>query len=268
MFKGVLEPPRPDLPKPKHELPKYDPSDPNEEPSKWTFSRLARSVTVERPVPWTKTGDQPVDDEHPDWRGVIKKNVIPMPPPGDYKFGPPLSPKYYFFDTPDYADPFKKLWWSISHSAQAGALAAPAYAIFTNMPFGLQEGLTLTRKIFLPVFIAGVATTTAVTTIANLRGNKDDYYNWLMGGLVGAASVGYKDYMRFNKAALLIVPLAFTAKYINEHNEHMIPQTNPRIQATPLSGIPADDGTMASGDFRMGIRYRIDDPGRDVRRYA
>lgn len=263
MFRWLIETPYAKAPKPP-ELPKYDPK---EEEPKWSLGRLVHNVDIERPVPWPKVGDQPVDDEHPDWRGVIKKNVIPLQT-DEYKLGKSIDKSYFFFDTPDYADPFKKLWSSFKILGKYSVGAGVVYAIFQQLEYNLASHIFLAKRVVLPIFISGMATSLVVITVANLRGNKDDYYNYVIGGLAGAASIANGNYMRFNRAAIALVPIATGIKYINENNDHLVPQFMRRVHGGPLSGLPADDGTVSSGDLRFGVRFRIDDPGRDIRRYS
>lgn len=244
-------------------LPKYDPK---EEEPKWWWGRMMFGAPMDR-TGWTKIGDQPAGDDKPDWRGVVKNNVIPLPDPGPYPYGQPNDPRYYFFDTPDYADPFKKLSFANRIFLQAGTFWAICTAVTLRYPFDLEHHILLIRKWVIPIYLSGMAASAAAIAVANLRGNKDDQWNWLAAGIAAGTVFGHKNHVRWFRAQVFCIPLALVIKRLNEENSVIAPTPNFRAPFYYLSGAPADNG-WRSGDLRFGISGRIEDPGRDQRRYA
>lgn len=245
-------------------LPKYDKS--QEEP-KWSMSRLLFGFPPEKPeIPYAKLGETPKEGQA-DWRGVLKENVREWPMPEIYKnLGRKYDPKYYFFDTPDYADPFKKLAWASRIFLAGGVfLGSVWHGLYLGEKMTLPSFTRMMSKIALPCFFAGVAGSLTVSTVSNLRGKKDDYINYIAAGLVFSSIIGRKDHLCFFGSAVFYTPLAYMFKYVNENNIQFIPRVNWGGSNSPLSGYSADNG-IASGDLRLGFRSTYGDPGRDVRK--
>lgn len=245
-------------------LPQYDP---NEDVPKWWWGRMLFGAPLEKTEPWPKIGDQPAGDDKPDWRGVIKNNVIPLPDPGPYTHGPPIDRNYFFFDTPDYADPFKKLNSASKIMFTASSGWAITWALAMRWPFDMEHHIMMFKKWLIPVYLSGMAASATAIAVANLRGNKDDYINWLAAGIVGGTVFGNKNWVKWFRAQLFCIPAALVVKRQNEQNRVIVPTANQRLPFYYISGAPADNG-WRSGDFRFGISGRIDDPGREQRRYA
>lgn len=246
---------------PPPELPKYDI---NEEAPKWSWSRLWWGLPVERKKPWTEIGTQPKSPDDPDWRGVIRNNVIEYKMPEPYTYGKSIDPKYFWFDTPDYADPFKKLGYSFRFFTMTGLIASCFMGILNSWKFTVANNLVLARTIVIPWFIAGMAGSTTVLCLANMRGKKDDVYNYIAGGFLMGTILGRKNHASFFRSVCIMTPSGFVVKYNAETNGHLIPFLSPRIQRNPITGSDGDHG-VASGDLRFGFSGRHPDPGRDVR---
>ena len=249
------------MPKPP-KLPDYDPE---EESPKWNWRRLRFGYTkTEGKEEWTAIGDVPKDPNKPDWRGVVRNNIIEIPPPGKYEFGQPQVPRYFWFDTPDYADPFKKLWYSFKFFTLVGI----GYCGFAGCALGAEHKdlrFVLSRT-FRPFFLGGMTTSLAVLTIANLRGKKDDYWNYAIGGFVTACTFGHNNHYKWTRNLLFWIPAAVAMKYNAETNGVLWIRSNPRLRYFGLSGQSAEHGP-ASGDFRLH-QPNEGDPGRGLRTYA
>ena len=248
-------------------LPKYDP---NEDAPKWDWTRLRWRLTpVAQEHKWPRVGDLPAADDLPDWRGVVKNNVIELPMPGKYPFGPPTDPNYFWFDTPDYADPFKKLWYSTKFFFKVGLLALSTYGLLENKKFSWKYHWSLTSRVFVPVFVGGMTASLTVLTVSNLRGKKDDYYNYVAGGLVAACVVGRRHYLSWVRHTVMWTPLAVYTKHMAETNDYLLPVINPRQRNFGLSGMSTEQG-IRSGDLRCFAPKgnNTGDPGRDVRTFA
>ena len=248
---------------PPPELPKYDPSI---EAPKWDWYRLWYSTDYLEPDPnIPKTGGQPASDEQPDWRGVIKKNVIPLPPPERYDFGNYVSKSYYWFDTPDWADPFKKLKFATIFFLKYGLAATGIYGGIVFQDFSAENTRHLIRKPFARFFLGGITASLAVVTIANLRGNKDDYWNYVLGGFVAGSVVGRSHPLSFVRQVAMWVPAAVVVKYVNETNAKLIPILDFRVRnAGPILGSAGEYG-FKSGDWRPNILTSPYDSRRDAR---
>lgn len=247
-------------------LPEYDPK---VEAPKWDWYRVwfhfpKAEKDPDRP---TRAGQAAVSDDKPDWRGVIKKNVIPLPTPEPYKFGRPVRPHYFYFDTPDYADPFKKLWYAFKWFAATGGIMCCSWAILQSRKFDLANHRWLFANIWWPWFTGGMIFSTTAITTANLRGNKDDMYNYLVGGLVTGAVNGRRSYIHHLRHTALWVPLGLYAKYNAETNGNMAMLKNPHFQSHGMSGLSAEGGFF-TGDLRIfpNKSHPNGDPGRDVKR--
>lgn len=245
-------------------LPKYDP---NEEAPMWTSRRVKWNLPVEKPKPWTKIGDRPESDDDPDWRGVIKNKVQEIPMPGTYNLSDfKDKPAYYFFDTPDYADPFKKLVWSSKYFLKTGLIIGFGINILKGKPPTLSSWLWMTNKVVLPWWGAGMAASATVVTVANLRGKVDDYWNYAAAGQAAAMVYGRKSCLHWIRATVLLMPLAVCMKHVAELNISIWPKYNFHKKNLGLSGMNAENGFF-SGDLRFGLRARnYGDPGRDVRK--
>lgn len=246
-------------------LPKYDV---NQEASKWSWSRI---YTPGGPVdksekPWTPIGTQPASADDPDWRGVIKNKVIELPMPGQYPYGKYTPSTYFWFDTPDYADPFKKLWYCTKHFFAWGGLAAVTMSILVK-PGPVSQVEHLRRKfvsVGWPIFSGGLIAGTTVITLANLRGKKDDYYNYAPAGLLAGMLVARHNYQLSFLCGVLGSAYAVICKYNAEINGTLYPIFNYRQKLTGYSGLSSKGG-ITTGDFRLGFRGDHGDPGRDVR---
>lgn len=238
----------------------------DEEAPKWSWTRMIYNLPPDKgEIPYTKIGTQPDSPDKPDWRGVIKNKVIELPMPDEYKFKY-NDPKYFFFDTPDHADPFKKLWWSAKFFTKTGFFIGFLwYGTMMQRKFTLANNVEMMRKIVIPWFFSGVAGSTAVVTAANLRGKKDDYYNYAIGGTVFASIMGRKSYISWVRWMVMGIPAAIIFKYNAEINGHLYPMFNFRHTTWSFYGNSADNG-IASGDLRFGLSTNYGDPGRDTRK--
>lgn len=254
-LKSVSLPPPPPLPK-------YDPE---KEPSKWNHERLIWNLPVDR-TNWPPIGTQPESADKPDWRGVIKNNVIELPLPGPYKFGQPANENYFWFDTPDYADPFKKLWYSFKWFSTTGLAYLCIVGMWEGGQFSVKNNMNLARRFTIPWLFGGMAASFSVLLLSNIRGNKDDYYNYAAAGLVMSSILGRKNHITWWRHSVVLTPAALTVKYCAETNTNLYPNVNFRAlyRNSSLGGNDGEHG-ISSGDLRMGIRATNGEPGRDVR---
>lgn len=254
--KGVIPPPPP--------LPKYDPK---EEAPMWSWTRTRWGLPVEKPKPWTKVGVRPESDDDPDWRGVIRNKVIEYPMPDAYNLKDfKDKPTYFFFDTPDYADPFKKLAFSSKYFLKSGLIIGMFIWILRGRPQNLSSTLWMLNKITIPWFGAGMAASATVVTVSNLRGKKDDYWNYTAAGAVAGTILGRKNCLHWIRGTFLCIPTAIILKHAAEKNLSLWPQVNYHYKSFGLGGQNAENG-FVSGDLRFGLRMRnYGDPGRDVRK--
>lgn len=243
----------------------YKVIDPNENVPKWDVSRVVFGLP-HNTEGFTKLGQQPASDDHPDWRGIVKNKSIIMDTPKLERLGQPRDPKYFYFDTPDYADPFKKIWWSFKMSLGVGASLAGIAGAYMQPGFTIASHFYLFRRFALPTLIAGTVAGTAVPVLALLRGKKDDRYNYFFGALAGTASVAYDCHARFARTALFWVPVMVLTKWSVENNGHLTPMINLRYGNYSNYGSSADHGFF-SGDLRFGVRSSHGDPGRDPTNY-
>lgn len=246
-------------------LPKYDPA---EEAPKWDWTRLKWGLPPidKQGQVWPRAGHTPESDDEPDWRGVIRKNIIVHPLPEPYKYGQPLHEHYFWFDTPDYADPFKKLWYSFKWFSATGLAWAAGYGSLFSKTFSLSEHLRLIKLVTVPWFLGGMAASLTVLTVSNIRNKKDDLYNYAIAAMVAACVTGRKNHVAYFQHNVLWMPPALYVKYNAETNGHLVPfRHNWGMGQSPLSGYSADHGIM-SGDFR-GIKGNHGDPGRGVRTF-
>lgn len=244
-------------------MPKYDPE---EEAPMWDWHHLYEKVTK---MPgsdlWPKVGGVPKDDDKPDWRGVIKSNVDVWPNPGGYNYGQ-QQPPYMWFDTPDYADPFKKLWWSFKNSLKAGVFLWTLDCALTEAPFNWAGQQRLMARCILPVFAVGMVGSLTVLTVANLRGCVDDYWNYGIASVITALFMGRNNFHRGFRYMVVLPIMAITAKHVAENNLMLVPMFNYRSISHGVSGMSTEYGPK-SGDFRFGITTfgKPDRVGRDVR---
>lgn len=246
---------------PPPELPKYDK---NEEPPKWNWTRMSYNLPVERDQPWTEIGTQPDSPDKPDWRGVIRNKVIEYEMPEEYKFGQHQDKRYFWFDTPDYADPFKKLGYGLKFFFATGGAFACVVAMNRGYNVTLANNMKLMKEFVFPWMAAGMAGSLTVLCLANLRNKKDDVYNYVAAGFVMSSILGRKNHVKWFQWTMVLPAAAATVKYNAETNGILIPKWNPRIATYGLTGFDAEHG-IASGDLRFGMRFRNPDPGRDVR---
>lgn len=245
-------------------LPKYDPK---EEAPMWSVYRLWYNLPVDKgPEEWPVIATLPKSSSSPDWRGVIKDNVIELPMPEPYKFGHPENPKYMWFDTPDYADPFKKLGWALKYSVFTGLFVSALMGTRYSLKATMKNNIFLVSKYTVPWVAGCMAGGTAIITLANLRGNKDDRLNYLAGGIVAGSIIGRKHYTNAVRSVFICSLAAVTAKYQAETNAYFIPKFNFRNQSWSVSGMNAEHG-LFSGDYRLGIRATNGNQGRDVRTF-
>lgn len=243
-------------------LPKYDP---NVEAPKWNWSRIYWTPPVDKgPKKWTKIGEVPKNPEDPDWRGVIRKNVIELPVNEPQNLGLYQDPAYFWFDTPDYADPFKKMWSAFKIFADVGLLVATCVGWGRGYDFTVANNFLLFKRYCIPFVGAGMLSAATVVALANLRGKKDDYNNYVGASLVFSCVVGRKRYIDFVQAICVCTPIALSIKYCNEHNLPILPRFPIRKLTTSIGGQSAEHG-IRDGDLRFGLRSNYGDPGRDVR---
>lgn len=238
----------------------------DDERGKWSWARMKWNKPVDKgPKEFTKVGTQPESPDDPDWRGIIKNKVIEYPVPEAYKFGQPVDHKYFWFDTPDYADPFKKLWYSSKFFCYTGLFGLCARGIMESRRFTFANNADLSKKILIPWLIGGVAASATVILVANLRGKKDDYYNYAIAGAVLGSILGRENHVKWFRWMCLSVPAAIIVKHNAEINGFLLPAINWRRIRYSLSGNDTEHG-VASGDLRFGFRGNHDDPGRDLRK--
>lgn len=261
VINSLLFPPSKDVPPPPP-LPKYNIE---EEASKWNFSRLRFNLPVTRDKPWSPVGTQPASSDDPDWRGVIRNKVNELPMPEPYKYGRAIQNHYFWFDTPDYADPFKKLWYSTKVFSKAGVIVGCSCAIIVNMNT-VESGKWAFNRFFLPIVTGGLVASACVITLANLRGKKDDIYNYIPAGILGGAIAGRRSWQIGFASMLLGGIMGAVVKYNAEINGQLYPLINHRLTAWGISGQSANNGPF-TGDLRFGYRGNHgEDTGRDVRR--
>lgn len=245
-------------------LPHYDPK---EEAPKWDWSRLYYILPMHERHPDTpRAGGNPDSDDKPDWRGIIKDNIVPMPKVEPYDFGKRQYTKYFWFDTPDYADPFKKLWYSFKWFALTGATVASIIAALENLPLNYATNRRLFSRYWLPCVMGGMAYSVSVITVANLRGNKDDLKNYIAAGLVAGCVTGRACYLTHLRHTLFWVGAGTFAKYNAETNGVMLLRMPPSNRGIGLSGHHAEGG-ISTGNLQF-IKSTHGDPGRDVRTFA
>uniref|UniRef100_A0A6G1SHZ0 Complex I-B14.7 n=1 Tax=Aceria tosichella TaxID=561515 RepID=A0A6G1SHZ0_9ACAR len=252
---GPIPPPPP--------RPEYDPE---VEPPKWNWSRLRwgylkPEVHPDKPL----RGGQAESDDKPDWRGVIKNNVIPLEPAKAYDFGQPEYNNYYFFDTPDYADPFKKLWYSFKFFFKTGLVLGCTVAIMGNKPFSWKTNRYLWNSWTGPWIAGGMTASMTTITVANLRGKKDDQWNYAAGALAAACVTGRANYIKHMNHTVYWMLAAITTKYANEQNMVMVPVLDQGARHLDIQANSAENGIM-SGNLHF-IKGSYGDPGRDARRY-
>lgn len=244
-------------------MPKYDPK---EEAPMWNWRRIYNVVV---PMPgsdlWPNVGSVPKDDDKPDWRGVIKNNIEVWPNPGPYKYGQKQYP-YFWFDTPDYADPFKKLWWSFKWSLFSGYGAWSFMCMVKKDPLTWAGQKRNVAKYALPVVAIGMTGSLAVVTIANLRGCVDDYWNYAIAGGLTALFMGRNNFHKGVRYMFVLPTMALIAKNVAENNTHLFPTMNQRAKSLNVSGASTEYGPKSS-DFRFGFRVwgKAEKTGRDVR---
>lgn len=260
----ILSPLYGPVPKPQTKIDDYDPT---VEPPKWNWSRLRwgydkPEVHPDKPL----TGGVAESDDKPDWRGVIKNNVIPLDPEKAYDFGQPEFKGYYFFDTPDYADPFKKLWFSAKFFFKTAGLIACSAGIITNADANWATFRRLFRNVALPWFAGGMIASATVITVANLRGKKDDQWNYFAAGLVAACYTGRSGWVKHMNHSIYWPAMAIAAKYINENNMVLLPMFDQGSRHLGIQANSCENGIL-SGNLHF-IKGSHGDPGRDTRRHA
>lgn len=243
-------------------LPKYNPKD---EAPKWDVTRVFNSLPVDKgPTPWPRVGGVPESSKDPDWRGVIRDNVIALPPPEPYTFGAYESRKYNWFDTPDYADPIKKMADALKWFTQTGLMLCCSCGFYHQLTPNIPNSFKLLKRYFVPYVLAGMLGSASVIVLANLRGRVDDKKNYAVGGLVFSSIVGRKQHRDFFQSIVLFIPAAIGLKYASENNMIILPKFNQRAANYGIGGMPGDRGFW-SGDLRLGLEHNYGDPGRDVR---
>lgn len=247
-------------------LPKYDPS---QEALKWDWYRIIWHFPKfeKHPDLPQRRGGLPESDDKPDWRGVIKNNVIPLPKVEPYKYGRPQDPNYWFFDTPDYADPFKKLWYSFKWFTHSGAIIAAFFGIITGKTTKFKDLKYMATRYTLPWLCGGMVFSTAAITLANLRGNKDDLYNYFIAGLVTGAATGHKNYLVHIRHTFFWCSAGMLVKYKAETNGDLSLYASPRAQHWGLAGQSAEGGLL-TGNLQFYKCHPEGDPGRDTKTYA
>lgn len=250
---------------PPPELPKYDVT---QEAPKWNWSKLWYSIDLIKQHPdKPKTGGQPMDEDKPDWRGIIRKNVIPLTPPERYNFGRYTPSGYFWFDTPDYADPFKKLRYAGYFFFKYGLLYTCSFAIFAGFSFNAKDLSYLIRRPLARFWLGGATASMAVITLANLRGNVDDHWNYALGGFLAGSVVGRKNHMAFLRQTFMWTIGSVAAKWNAETNGKLTAEFDFRaINHSMALGSAADYGFW-SGDLRDKYYFRFypEDPGRAQR---
>lgn len=247
---------------PSKPLPEYDHE---KEPSKWDWRRLRWGyIKPEIHPDLPRRGGQAESDDKPDWRGVIKNNVIPLEPAKAYDFGQPEYKGYYYFDTPDYADPFKKLWYSFKFFVKTGLVIGCTIAIMTNRPMSWQTNRYLWNCWTGPWIAGGMTASTTAITVANLRGKKDDQWNYVAGGLLAACVTGRSYWVKHMNHSVYWVVGAIATKYGNEQNMALVPIMDPSVRHLDIQANSAE-GIM-SGNIQL-LHGTYGDHGRDTRRH-
>lgn len=259
---GGVHPPPPKLPEynVEDEAPKYDPE------------RVLKGWAVDKgDEPWTLIGTQPKSDDQRDWRGVKRSEVIEHPMPGPHTYGRYEYPHYYWFDTPDYADPFKKLGFAAKYFTHGAILLSSAYGLLNGYRITPKDLPIVATKVFIPAWMAGMSAALTVVTVANLRGKKDDAWNYFAGSLVAGSIIGRRSYMSHVRSYLWIIPLGYVLKYVHEDRVHQY-SFDPRTFANPRNLYKGWDhgGNAAHGFFSGDLRFTSSvvtpEPGRDFRR--
>lgn len=231
----------------------------------WTRQRWGLPIPKEG---WTRIGEQPKSDDDPDWRGVIKSKIREYPLPEPYNLKDfEDKPRYYWFDTPDYADPFKKLAWAAKFFLRTGLMTGCCVCILTGKKADIGGVLYMLNKWLIPHWFGGMGASVAIVTAANLRDKKDDMWNYALGGMAAGAIFGRRSILHYIRSNFFCIPAALAAKYMNENNLVILPQYNFNARNFGMTGFTADDGTWRTGDLRGGIKfYHYGDPGRDQRK--
>lgn len=209
-------------------------------------------------------GNLPKDDDQPDWRGIKRKDVIelPMPPPDtNYR----QLDHYFWFDTPDYADPFKKLGYVMRWNLSWGFIGYGLYGLLSkgSYKFDVPTHARILRKFYIPFCVANLACGSTIIILSNLRGKKDDLWNYVAGGLVGCSILGRNSYVTLTNNLISYLPLIVYTKYNAEINGCLLPVENVRTLYNHNIDMRAKGG-FPTGNFMFGTNV-YPDPGRDLR---
>lgn len=246
-------------------LPEYDHK---KEAPKWDMYRVFHPHENAKLDPDTPPyiGTQPASDDKPDWRGIIKNNVIPMAKPERYNFGYYQVSGYYWFDTPDWADPFKKLAFALKMNLKISLCASALYAFAYNVGSDRRSIAMVIRGPFQKLFLGSMTASLVVMSLANLRGQKDDMYNWAWAGLAAGSVAGRKNYVSFIRQVCAWTPGCLAVKYANETNMKIVPIRDPRDRNHGMYLAQSGEHGFFSGDFgnsliaRYGSRHAPRDP--------
>lgn len=247
-------------------LPKYDPTidKPRYTYMSATYPYNSPKYTT-KPAAWTEIGVVPESDDMPDWRGVVRSKVNALPVLEEEKMRKDPS-RYFWFDTPDYADPFKKLGYLLKFSAALGFAGSSTVHYFSKYEkMTIAKFCQLAGAFALPCIFTCMATGVTIVTVANLRGKKDDMWNYFFGSFVGCLILGsyYKNHIIGFRGAFTYIPLVLYLKYNAETNGLLLGKINFRRFYNNTMRPTGEDGIW-SGDLQF-FKYR-GEYGRDVER--
>jgi hypothetical protein len=104
-----------------------------------------------------------------------------------------------------------------------------------------------------------------VITVANLRGQKDDQWNYVAGAAAAACVTGRRSYIKHMNHTVYWLIAALGGKYANEQNISIIPIMQQGARHIDIQANSAENGVM-SGNFHY-LKGTYGDHGRDTRRH-
>lgn len=225
-----------------------DPSD----PARFSLQEVGYATVVDKAdvEPWTRIGVQPKNDDERDWRGVRRKDIQILPMPEELKaLDQPYKRGYHLFDTPDYTDPFAKLWWTLKYSF-LGSVALYTGAVGTGIVYTRNTPKFVAKYTLYSVGACMITASSAIL-ISQLRGKKDDWINWSSGAFMAALWMGnIHGWPTWWKVCIYGMPAAAVIK--NTKLDLLHKKDLSKYRVTGIYGSSADQG-WKSGDFRFGI---------------
>jgi hypothetical protein len=166
---------------------------------------------------------------------------------------------YYYFETPDYADCEKKLFCGVKYAGAVTAVYATQEIIFRPEPKTMRFVSGRYFMLCAPLVGAVALGSSVACTLSNLRGQKDDNYNYFWGGMAS----GLVWALRFNASTGLFMGcLSAAAASLVKHGHKvendwvMMPTGSPNHANRYGSW-----GGRDLGDFRTKA-WSYEDPGR------